>query len=197
MCWKHTFFINECRVVELDQWIFIIISFDLWMVYNNKTEKWLFSQYTEKKKKRSRLVLFSFLLIWECFPLVRYSTYSSRCARGFIIKVKPVEIWPDSTVTITIPPASASLFITIMRISISGTKNLIPVRTEGIKDRSLICFKKKKRKRKSEKNQHWDHANAFEASSLMFVTKQTNVQTKQNKKTKRTKNNQNKTQFKL
>ena len=53
-------------------------------------------------------------------------------------------------------------------------------------------------KEKNEKNQHWDHANAFEASSLMFVTKQTNVQTDKTKqKTKQTKNNQNKTQFNL
>ena len=58
------------------------------MVYNNKTEKWLFSQYTEKKKKRSRLVLFSFLLIWECFPLVRDSTYSSRLRARFYYQSK-------------------------------------------------------------------------------------------------------------
>ena len=45
---------------------------------------------------------------------------------------------------------------------------------------SLICFKTKK----GEKNQHWDHADAFEASSLMFVTKQTNEQTDKAKQTK-------------
>ena len=47
---------------------------------------------------------------------------------------------------------------------------------------SLICFKTKK---KEEKNQHWDHADAFEASSLMFVTKQTNEQTDKAKQTKK------------
>ena len=114
------------------------------------------------------------------------------CARSFIIKVNPVEIWPNSTITIAIPPASASLFITIMRISIPGTKNLIPVRTEGIKGRSLICLKKKKKKPKNEKNQHWDHADAFEASSLMSVTKQTNEQTDKTKQKKKQQQQQSK-----
>ena len=35
-------------------------------------------QKKKKKKERSPLVLFSFLLIWECFSLVGYSTYSNR-----------------------------------------------------------------------------------------------------------------------
>ena len=45
-----------------------------------KRKKRVFSQYTKKKKKKERspLVLFSFLLIWECFPLIGYSTYSNR-----------------------------------------------------------------------------------------------------------------------
>ena len=59
---------------------------------------------------------------------------------------------------------------------------------------SLICFKTKK----GEKNQHWDHADAFEASSLMFVTKQTNEQTdkaKQTKKKQQQQQNKQKTQL--
>ena len=92
-----------------------------------------------------------------------------------------VEIWPDSTVTITIPPASASLFITIMRISIPGTKTWFLWGPKESKIAVSSVSKKKKEKRKNEKNQHWDHANAFEASSLMFVTKQTNVQTDKTK----------------
>ena len=104
------------------------------------------------------------------------------CARNFIIKVNPVEIWPNSTITIAIPPASASLFITIMRISIPGTKSEIPVKTEGIRGHSLICFKTKKKKKRisigimltPSKRQAW----------CLWQNKQTNKQTKKNKKKK-------------
>ena len=44
-------------------------------------------------------------------------------------------------------------------------------------------------KKKEEKNQHWDHADAFEASSLIFVTKQTNEQTDKGKQKKNNNNN--------
>ena len=67
--------------MELEQWK---VSFDLRMLYNTSQKqkgKKGFSVNIPKKKKgkeRSPLVLFSFLLIWECFPLVWYSTYSNR-----------------------------------------------------------------------------------------------------------------------
>ena len=49
-------------------------------VRNKKEKKGFQSIYQKKKKKKERspLVLFSFLLIWECFPLIGYSTYSNR-----------------------------------------------------------------------------------------------------------------------
>ena len=47
-------------------------------VRNEKEKNGFQSIYQKKKKERSPLVLFSFLLIWECFPLVWYSTYSNR-----------------------------------------------------------------------------------------------------------------------
>ena len=142
-----------------------------------------------KRRKEVDWSYFHFCWFGNAFLWCGTQISPEDCARSFIIKVNPVEIWPNSTITIAIPPASASLFITIMRISIPGTKSEIPVKTEGIRGHSLICFKTKK---KEEKNQHWDHADAFEVSSLMSVTKQTNEQTDKTKQKKKQQQQQSK-----
>ena len=131
-----------------------------------------------KRRKEVDWSYFHFCWFGNAFLWCGTQLSPEDCARSFIIKVNPVEIWPNTTISIAIPPASASLFITIMRISIPGTKSEIPVKTEWIRGHSLICFKTKK---KEEKNQHWDHVDAFEVSSLMSVTKQTNEQTDKTK----------------
>ena len=48
--------------------------------------------------------------------------------------------------TAAIPPASATSLSTINRISIPGTKNEIPVGTEGIRGNGGICFKTEQKK---------------------------------------------------
>ena len=133
-----------------------------------------------KRRKEVDWSYFHFCWFGNAFLWCGTQISPEDCARSFIIKVNPVEIWPNSTISIAIPPASASLFITIMRISIPGTKSEIPVKTEWIRGHSLICFKTKKKKKRisigimltPSKRQAW----------CLWQNKQTNKQTKQNKK---------------
>ena len=132
-----------------------------------------------KRRKEVDWSYFHFCWFGNAFLWCGTQISPEDCARSFIIKVNPVEIWPNTTISIAIPPASASLFITIMRISIPGTKSEIPVKTEGIRGHSLICFKTKKKKKRisigimltPSKRQAW----------CLWQNKQTNKQTKQNK----------------
>ena len=101
-----------------------------------------------KRRKEVDWSYFHFCWFGNAFLWCGTQLSPEDCARSFIIKVNPVEIWPNTTISIAIPPASASLFITIMRISIPGTKSEIPVKTEGIRGHSLICFKTKKKKKR-------------------------------------------------
>ena len=115
--------------------------------WETKRKKTVFSQYT-KKKKRKEVHWSYFHFCWFGNAFLWYGTQLTPIdsGRGFIIKVKTVEIWPNSTITVDIPPALASLFISIMGISIPGTENEIPARTEGMKGCSLICSKTKQKR---------------------------------------------------
>ena len=102
--------------------------------YHSETKRRVFSQYTERKKKRrkeekkkrrkeekkkrSRVVLFFFCRFRNVFLWYGTKLTPIDSRRGFIIKVKTVEIRPNSTITVGIPRASASLH----RICISGNE---------------------------------------------------------------------------
>ena len=124
---------------------------------------------------------FHFCWFGKAFLWCGTQTSPVECARSFIIKVNPVEIWQNRTINISIPPASAYLFITIMRISIPGTKSEIPVKTEGIRGHILICFKTKKRRKESALGSCW-RLRSVKLDVCNKTNKRTNRQSKTKKK---------------
>ena len=156
------------------------------------------SVYREKEEKKSTGLIF-ISAFWECFPLVRYSTYSSRLSARFYYQSKAR--W-DLT-----RQHSYYHYTTSLRLSFHHNHEDIYPRYQKLdscedrrnqRSQSHLFQKKKKKKEKTKrisigimltpsKRQAW----------CLWQNKQTYKQTKQNKKTKQTKNNQNKTQFKL
>ena len=150
------------------------------------------SVYREKEEKKST----GFLLIWECFPVVRYSTYSSRLRVRFYYQRKAR--W-DLT-----RQHSYYHYTTSLRLSFHHNHEDIYPRYQKLdscedrwnqRSQSHLFQKRKKKEKKKRisigimltpsKRQAW----------CLWQNKQTYKQTKQNKKTKQTKNNQKKTQF--
>ena len=149
-----------------------------------------------KRRKEVDWSYFHFCWFGNAFLWCGTQISPEDCARSFIIKVNPVEIWPNSTITIAIPPASASLFITIMRISIPGTKSEIPVKTEGIRGHSLICFKTNKKRKESALGSCW-RLRSVKLDVCDKTNKRTNRQNKTKKKQQQSKQKTSRTRLNL